>query len=311
MNIKFFLPFIIIVVTLTGCKNKTDTSISEDTVTCDVQQAVEVCMLVDKNGNAYITDKKDTTMSLVFKGIAVGTPVKMYIGNEIPQYPNVDTLGAYSRYSFRSTIQSNSKEYPTYIELYCINDTIALLVATVEPRKNVNSDVLYFKGYSELMEMYTAKYGATIDYLPSCYLITFIDTNDRYSISKRYDSKTRDWHYDKDKYYTYNYNVWGEGAQHIVLTGEVYHWDANSFERGYYGKWELPVEQHTSNDRVFLIYGDDSTFRQIYDLKAKWNAYCFRQQEIKDSIQAETNRRMDSIRKEIRNKNILNDASQI
>lgn len=297
---------------LSGCKNKTNEEVSEDI--SDLQsgkQVVDTSMLVDNLGVAYKPIDIDTAIVLSYKGIEIGKSVKPFIGKSIPKHSHVDSLGDYCMFSFTSSIQVDTKEYPTKVEVYCINDTIVLLNVIVEKRKNNSSDVLYFAGHTELMNMYSTKYGSTIDYVPSVFLMSYLDTNDSYSISKRFDKQKDDWCYDRDRYYTYHYSVWGVGSKIIILTGEVYHFDGNGSRRSWSGEWELPVDTWTTNDRVFLTYGDNMAFARLVKEKSKWESFCKRQQEIQDSTIAENKRRMDSIKDANTRKRILNDANQI
>ena len=295
-----------------GCKNKANEVILEDTSNLQsCNQVIDTSMLVDNLGVVYKPMDIDTVINLSYKGIEIGKSVKPFIGKAIPEHSHVDSLGDYCMFSFTSTIQVDTKEYPTKVEVYCINDTIVLLNVIVEKRKNVSSDVLHFTGHTELINMYSAKYGTTIDYIPSDFLMTYLDTNDSYSIAKRFDKQKDDWCYDKDKYYTYHYSVWGIGSKLIILTREVYHFDGNSSRRSWSGEWELPVETWTTNDRVFLTYGDNMAFARLVKGKTKWESYCKRQQEIQDSTIAENKRRMDSIKDANTRKRILHDANQI
>lgn len=307
---SIYLCFVLCV--LSGCKNKTNEEVSEDI--SDLQsgkQVVDTSMLVDNLGVAYKPIDIDTAIVLSYKGIEIGKSVKTFIGKSIPEHSHVDSLGDYCMFSFTSSIQVDTKEYPTKVEVYCINDTIVLLNVIVEKRKNNSSDGLYFAGHTELMNMYSTKYGSTIDYVPSVFLMSYLDTNDSYSISKRFDKQKDDWCYDRDRYYTYHYSVWGVGSKIIILTGEVYHFDGNSSRRSWSGEWELPVDTWTTNDRVFLTYGDNMAFARLVKEKSKWESYCKRQQEIQDSTIAENKRRMDSIKDANTKKRILHDANQI
>lgn len=298
---KCILYYLLVIIAIfIGCNNKTNESfINVDSINDENPQLIDTCMLVNKSGIAYKPQPFDTTILLSFNGIEIGKTIKSYIGNIIPINPQIDSFGSYSKYYFESSILLDSQEQLTNIELYCINDTIVFLKAIIKNK------------LGWLIEMYKEKYGKPIECLPSSYLMTFIDTNGDISLSKRYDTETNKWCYYEDSYHTYSYNVWGSGPQHIVLTEEYLHFDLNHFERYYYGKWDLPVQESTSHTETILIYGNDMTFPQIVKEYSKWESYNKRQQEIQDSIKNDSIRHADLIEKEKRKKRIMNDAKQI
>ena len=102
------------------------------------------------NNSSY---SKDTTIAVSFKGMVIGTSIRDYFGKVIPRSSRVEKLDPYCKLIFNTHITINSVQIPTEANVYCINDTISLIVAYIFP-DHKNRDKFY-----ELKDMYLTKYG--------------------------------------------------------------------------------------------------------------------------------------------------------
>lgn len=291
----------ITVITFIGCDNTTRKPVHSDSADFQIDDFVtDTSMLVDNAGVAFKTLISDTTKPLSYKGIVIGESVRSFLGNTIPKSSCVDTFGNYCKYSFRNTIQVDKKEYPTNVEVYCVNDTIVLLNVIVEPKDN------NYSLHKELMELFSVKYGTTFNYLPSDYLMAFMDTIDHFSSSRDFDRYENSW-YSLFHRYTYHFSVWVLGSQSVIVAREIC-----NFEK--FWDWDEEYDQPewwSTNERVFLVYGDNVTFPKLVKGKLKLDYYNFQQKAIQDSIASEDKHRIDSIRSVDTKKRVLQEANQI
>lgn len=240
---------------------------------------------------------KDTNVIVSFKGFVIGEPITPYIGKAIPPSSRVDKLDAYSKYVYKTSLKVNSVVLPTEVNIFCINDTISLIVAYVIPHYENQ-----YKTYYDLKEMFVTKYGEECS---QCSLSDYSKQFIKLNLTS-----------DDDMDYKYHYgwkHIWNFPTTSISLLQVDYDWLREDYVIDSYGKrvYNGLVKETTEGEKYILVYCQKDYFPILLQETKKWNEYSKRQQYRQDSIEQEKQRVKDSLELAKKRKRVMHDANQI
>lgn len=287
-NIALIVLFLLFVSCHNVSKQEENTECSTSFSTSDViPNKRDTSMVV--NGSRTLID---TTVTVSFKGLVLGSSINQYIGKIIPASSKVENLDSYSKYIFKTNLTINTTKLTTEANVYCIDDTISLIIAYVFPRYE-DSHKFY-----DLKEMFVSKYGEECS---NCSLSNF---------SKQYIKINDD--NESDNHYGHVY-IWDFNSTCISLIEVNHEWQRENYEIDSYGRrvYTGLVTETTYGKKFIMVYSQKQSFPVLLQETDKWNEYSKRQSLIQDSIEHEKKRIQDSVEKAKERTRVKHDASQI
>lgn len=292
INKRRNIALIVLFLMFVGCHNVSNkeeiTECSTSFSTSDVISNKRDTSMVVNSSRALI----DTTITVSFKGLVLGSSVNQYIGKIIPASSKVEDLDSYSKYIFKTNLTVHRTKLTTEVNVYCINDTISLIIAYVIPDREDRHI------FQDLKEMFVSKYGKECS---NCSLSSF---------SKQYIRINGD--NESNNHFGHVY-IWDFNSTNISLIEVNHNWQRENYEIDSYGRivYTGLVTETTYGEKFIMIYSQKQSFPVLLQETYKWNEYSRRQFYHEYSIELERQRIQDSIEIAKKRSKLKYDATQI